>query len=368
MKRVLHLITTLERGGAENQLMVLVTEQIQADLEVGVLGLKGTLELKGELTKVGAKVFEKVTNYPFLFQIFLTRKLIKRFSPDIVHAHLPRAELLALFSTSRIPFIVSRHNSEAFFPKAPKTISNYLSRLVLKKTVGGIAISKAVLNYMESRGELPLKHNFEVIYYGAKTRDLHNSPKTSKFSKNLLLEGKFIVGTIGRLAFQKDYPTLLKAFSMFVKLKPNTLLLVVGSGPAEKKIKTFAEAIGLGDKVIWIGRTSEIEQFLSVLDVFILTSIYEGFGLVLLEAIQAGIPIIAANNSAMPEVLGSGYLGFAETGNVDQFTSLLVQSTNEDFRTKLIQSASSRLDLFDSKKMYSEVKRKYEASISRNSK
>ena len=103
-KKVIHLITTIERGGAENQLLILVREQIEKDLDVEVFYLKGKPELEDSFLKLGARVNSLLANKNFLTQILLFRRFINR-SNFLVHTHLAQAELLASIICKREKFL-----------------------------------------------------------------------------------------------------------------------------------------------------------------------------------------------------------------------------------------------------------------------
>ena len=112
--KIFHLITTLERGGAENQLVTLVREQIRDNNQVFVGYLKGKPELVTELEKMSATVLSEVSNLALILQIFKIRKIINKLEPDIIHAHLPRAELISSLIKGKTKLILSKHNSETF--------------------------------------------------------------------------------------------------------------------------------------------------------------------------------------------------------------------------------------------------------------
>jgi glycosyltransferase involved in cell wall biosynthesis len=98
-----------------------------------------------------------------------------------------------------------------------------------------------------------------------------------------------------------------------------------------------------------------VEDFLQNLDLFILTSVYEGFGLVLLEAMANRTPIIAANNSAIPEVIGQNSRYLFETGNLRELSEKIIENLSVSPRSEIASIQSSRLVLFDSKTMSKSV-------------
>ena len=111
LMRICHLITTIERGGAEKQLLLLVRQQIKHGNEVTVISLKGRPDLKEDLEEIGAKVDPSPSKRAWVRKIGLVRKLLSA-NFDIIHAHLPVSELVASWASSEKTLIVTRHNTE----------------------------------------------------------------------------------------------------------------------------------------------------------------------------------------------------------------------------------------------------------------
>ena len=351
-KKVTHLITTIERGGAEKQLLTLASEQVQSGLNVFVLYLKGKPDLRNEFEVAGVEVNNLLVGKSFLKQIFLLSKYLRR-NPSPVHAHLPKSELLAAIVVTKKYLVFSRHNSEAFWPGGPRNISNLLSKFVCKRASQGIAISNAVRSYLIKRGEIPTGYTIDVVYYGFQKDTSTNVAGLGLISN--IMNGQSLnykIGTIGRLVPQKDYPTLLNAFSNVLKSFPETELYVVGEGYLQKDLIELSKSLGVDGKVHWLGKTEYIKEFLPQIDLFILPSKYEGFGLVLLEAMIAKKPIVAANNSAIPEVLGKTYEGLFLTGDIKALAQQIkTVISNNSFSERLVQSYANQLNLFDPSKM-----------------
>ena len=347
-KKVTHLITTIERGGAEKQLLTLASEQVQSGLKVVVLYLKGKPDLKNEFETSGVEVNNLLVGKSFLRQIDLLSKYLRK-NPSPVHAHLPQSELLVAIVVRNKYCVFSRHNAEPFWPGGPRIISNLLSKFVCKRASQGIAISNAVKSYLIKRGEVPNGYTIDVVYYGFQKDILTNSEGLIFMNDQ---ESNYKIGTIGRLVPQKDYPTLFNAFSNILKSFPNTYLYVVGEGYLQKDLIELSKSLGVDGKVHWLGKTEYIKEFLSKIDLFILPSKYEGFGLVLLEAMVAKKPIVAANNSAIPEVLGRTYEGLFLTGDIKALAQQIkTVISNNSFSERLVQSYASQLKLFDPSKM-----------------
>ena len=309
MRSVVHCITTIERGGAENQLYILIKEQIKVGMKVTVIPLKGKPELRDKLILIGAEVSDLLHNKNLLLQVLILKKFLKG-KKIVLHAHLPRAELVSCFAKSINTFIVSRHNSEKFFPKAPNFISRFMSLLVTRNIDKCITISEAVKTFVLSSREISTANKIAVVHYGYDSEFMYKKDLVQKNSH-------YVIGTIARLVPQKDHVTLLAAFSRFIKVHPNSKLMLIGNGDLKNDLVDCSIKLGINEKVLWIDKTKNSYDLLYQMDLFVLPSKYEGFGLVLLEAMQVNVPVIAANNSSIPEVLGKNYVGLFETGNVD---------------------------------------------------
>ncbi len=352
MNSIFHIITTLNRGGAENQLLVLVKEQVENGFDVHVTYLKGNPELRAELETSGATVHSELAEHSPLIQPLIFRGLIKG-RGAVVHAHLPRAELVGALTPAHFTFFTSRHNSEPFFPGAPRIISNLLSRLVEIRATKIIAISEAVKSFLISRGEVANCNKVTVILYGYRPSLLRDAGKIGSSS------GDLAIGTVSRLADQKDIPTLLRAFSNHREKGNNSQLYIVGDGKSAEDLNALTQDLSLRDSVHFLGRSSQVMNFLIGLDVFVLTSKYEGFGMVLLEAMDARVPIVASRNSAIPEVLGEGFPGLCETGNFVEFSQKMASLQDETVRETYLNLQEKRLKLFGAKAMSKKVSETY---------
>lgn len=304
---ILHVITTIDLGGAEKQLLTLATCQKEAGFDVEVIFLKNEPALLQDFLGSGIKVDLSFAKLRFLKQCqLLKRRKIQ--GNQVVHAHLPRAELICAITLKAKSFIVTRHNSEAFFPRGPATFSKLLSRFVLKRAFASISISNAVATYLKSSGEINMSEENHVIHYGLRDTSVSLKDNSRVFSKPIQ------IGTVSRLVPQKNIPLLLRALK---ELKSQNSfgfeLTIVGSGPLKAALQSLSVELGIENDVFWKGLVQDITPFYKTLDIFVLPSNYEGFGLVLLEAMAQGVPVIARRISAIPEVMGEDHPGLVET-------------------------------------------------------
>ncbi len=358
MKPVVHVITTINMGGAEKQLVTLIAEQTRSSRNVLVVYLKGEPELADAIISAGGVIDDSLANKSPLLQSALLYRILKKNREAVIHAHLPRAEIMTAIAAHKSKFVVSRHNSEEFFPGAPKVISKLLSRFVCYRASQVIAISSAVRDFLISNQEVSRKTEIQVIHYGLRKKEANsNFQSDMKVGRNKTIQ----IGTVARLVPQKDLPTLLKAYSTFRLKYPNSELCILGDGYLRDDLKTLSENLGIASSVNWLGRTSLVGDFIKALDLFVLTSKYEGFGLVLLEAMAEGTPIVAARNSAIPEVLGDKYEAMFETSNSAELCEVMISCIEPRMSDKLTEYLKHRLQLFSPENMTIKMDLAYES-------
>lgn len=353
---ILHVITTIERGGAETQLCFLVREQIKSGFLVEIVYLKGQPELALELTNLGAQVNGGICNRPFWIQILLVKKHYK-IRPRFIHAHLPKSEILTAMAFPKNSFVFSRHNAERFWPGAHPVISRFMSRFVSSRASGGIAISNAVKLFLTQSREIAGGCQISTVHYGF---DLEKRANTEAKFQHLGVikseKGTITLGAIGRLVPQKDYFTLIQGFALASKTFPSLRLYIVGDGYLKPELTNLVANLQLGKKVTFLGRTEFIFEFLSQIDVFVLSSLYEGLGMVLLEASAMAKPILASNNTAIPEVLGNDYPGLFPTGDIEALSQKILELQSPEVRSNLARLVKVRSGIFTPQEMWRQVR------------
>jgi glycosyltransferase involved in cell wall biosynthesis len=361
-KKIIHLITTIEFGGAEKQLLILTRNQIKQGFDVEVFYLKGKPELKTKFEAVGVRVNSLLLDQPLIFQVMKFRKFI-RINKSPVHTHLPQAELIASLACTKKKYIISRHNFEPFWPNKPKLVSVLLSRFASSRAAGGIAISNAIKNYLLETKEISKEFKISTVYYGFEHEIDKLSDSNELINEVLNSKKNFKIGTIGRLVPGKNYSTMLKAIAKIVDVDPSIKFFIVGGGSSEQALIKMCKDLKIENNVIWVGRTEHIREFLSKIDLFIFASKGEGFGLVLLEAMLANKPVLAANNSAIPEVLGINYKGLFATHDHKMLSEKIIELMNDPGKSEsLVSEYKTQLKLFNPVTMADSVLRIYEAA------
>ena len=120
---------------------------------------------------------------------------------------------------------------------------------------------------------------------------------------------RFVWVAIGRLEEPKDYPNMLRAFAQVVTHSSNPVLLIVGTGPLENELKSYAGTLGLTDAVRFLGTRTDIPALLSAADAFVMSSAWEGLPIVLLEAAASALPIVATNVGGNAQIVADGESG-----------------------------------------------------------
>ena len=222
--------------------------------------------------------------------------------PELVHTHLVHADVYGAAAATllRVPVVSSRHNDDRYLLGPFRHVDRAFARPARRL----IAISDAVHRFLAEAG-LP-REKLVTVYYGLdRLPDAHSELQPGELG--IAAEAPVVLA-IGRLTEQKDHPTLLRAFARAHANHPRSVLVILGIGPLEAETRAIVAELGLDGSVLLPGRL-EIRDWLERADLFVHTSRWEGFGMVLLEAMLAGLPIVATRVSAVPEVVEDGRTG-----------------------------------------------------------
>ena len=223
-------------------------------------------------------------------------RVVRRLRPDLIHTHLVHADLYGAVAAglTRVPLVSTRHNDDRY-QLGP---FRYVDRAFASSAKRLIAISDAVRRFLVAAG-LP-DRKFETIHYGLDEMPALPSEVTPEDAG--VRDGVPLVLAIGRMIAQKDHATLLRGFAGAHARHPDAMLAILGDGPLAAETRTVVDELGLGGVVLLPGRL-EARDWLRRADVFVHTSRWEGFGIVLLEAMLAGLPVVATRVSAVPEIV-----------------------------------------------------------------
>jgi glycosyltransferase involved in cell wall biosynthesis len=312
--KVLHVITTLDVGGAEMHLLAQVRGQAARGHAVRVLYLKGHGTLAGDFRAAGA---ERVACVPPA-RFPLAARADARWA-DVVHSHLLKADMLAAVCAlawgTRRKLVASKHNDEQVLRRLPVGLVHGVLGRVPRRT---IVLSDHVGRFVVEHGRLDPRR-VQRIYYGLDPAPFEAAARERaellpRVRAELGLPSDAVVFTcVARFAPQKAHADLLRGFAAAARAPgPELCLLLVGDDPfgdGRRRAEAVARELDLGPRVLFAGIRRDVPRVLAASDVFVMTSLWEGLGLVFLEAMAAGLPVLATRVSAVPEVVEHGRTG-----------------------------------------------------------
>jgi glycosyltransferase involved in cell wall biosynthesis len=209
------------------------------------------------------------------------------------------------------------------------------------------------------------KEKIVIIPIGIELGNETNEEERQAIRRELQVQQETLVGFVGRLSPEKNLISLLEAFGRALKRSAKLRLLLVGTGPLEKKLKMLSYDEGLMGKIIFAGVQANVTRFLSALDIFAMPSYTEGCPTALLEAMSSGKAIVASNIMSIREIVRHGVEAILVNPYdiEDLKQAILLLYDNPALRTKLGHNARLRAELYDAEKVYSEIMEKYESLV-----
>ena len=323
--KIWHIITSINNGGAENHLIDLIMYQ-KKYYDIIVIYFKGNSFYKKKLIAKGIKVINipfKNKNIFLFIKTFIKLLLyFKKYKPQIIHCHLWISEIYGFFLKfiykKNFLLIVTKHLDSFIFEGSlgKKRILNgiLLEKLIINYCDHIIFISNAVKNYFLKKIKIN-KKKYSKIYYGINTKKFYkiSNREKKKYRKKLNIDqSTFVIGCIARHVEQKNLDLLIKSFAKFIENNPNikSKLIMIGKGHLETKLKKIANNLKLKTKIVWIKNANIINNYYNIFDISCLSSKYEGLGLVLIESVISGVPVLATRAGAIPELIKNRRSGF----------------------------------------------------------
>lgn len=344
MYNVLHVITTLNPAGAETLLLNFVTKFNDANYQnfISYIYGKGKL-LKENKWRNQVEVFDLTRNGKFdYFSLYHLIKIIKAKKIDIVHTHLVHAGILGKLAAR---FVGVKHIVTTRHYGYERKENTFLYRLEERLTGSAsvvIAVSNAVKRYLIDRNVIP-EEKITVIYNAIDLEMFNPDQVTQTFQKD---SSDLIIGSVGRLHPQKGFTVLLESFRLVHEQLPNVILEIVGDGVLRENLQDQAKKLNIADKIRFMGRIphQEIVQKLSQWDLFVISSMWEGFGIAIIEAMAMEKAVVATNVGGIIEVIDNGINGYlvppeSPTALAQRIIELL---SNETKRVEMAKAAREK--------------------------
>lgn len=307
--RVVYFLNSVIRGGAEEHLLSLLTHLDGTQFEPTVVCPSALISLmKTDFKRIGVEFCEmNIRSWTSIKDIAKFIKLLRKKRPDIVHSHLFFAGMFAnpIAKFAGVPVTIETAHVREVWRKGPIKTCYLIDRFFSLFTDKIIAVSNAVANYLITVKGLN-SQKIQVIYNGKDLRKFNPDVNPNalqmkrKFSLN---KATGIIGVIGRLNFQKGHSYFLEAVPHVLAKTPGVKFLIVGDGELRKELEILAERLGILQSVIFAGFQKEIPEIISILDILVLPSLFEGLPLVAIEGSAMAKPVIVTNVDGSPEVI-----------------------------------------------------------------
>lgn len=318
--KIVHLITSLKFGGAENFLLQLCSNLNKKDITEQVVIYFYDGPIKKEIENLGIKTY-KVQGLLFYWDFFAFYKLIKllkQIKPDIIFSLLWSANFLGSFAAKflNIPIVCSLHT---IYNKEGK-LRNWLDSIALPKASKIVAVSNNVA--LSAKNKIKRLDKLTVISNGIDSNFIEKNINQSIKKDLNIPENHFIIGAVGRFVKLKNHDLLVKAFYNLSQNFSDIYLVLIGSGPEYKNLKNLVKKLNLNSKVKFIVN-EHAYKYLTLLDCFVQPSDYESISIALLEAMCAKLACISTGANKTHQVLKDNYNGLVINPNITEISEAI---------------------------------------------
>jgi len=332
--RILHLVTSLSTGGVENMIHKVVTHYDRDRFVPVVCCIKSGGEVADRLVKEGFRVIllNRMKGHGFDWRAVLDiHRVLKREGIDVLRTHQYHANLYGRIAgvLAGIPVIIPSFHNLYISPERPKLHRRLINRILAVWSDCLIAVSRSVAEDI-IRFDRVKKEKIRVIPNGVLIERFRIAVDKREARRSFgLPEDKWIVGSVGRLTPQKGHEYLIRAVS---GLK-DVVVAIAGDGPLKDDLKQIAEQTDVECLLTGTLSEDEVSLFLKALDIFCFPSLWEGMPSALVEAMAAGLPVVASDISSNIEIVNDAGI-IVKTKDVNALRSAI---------TRLIKSDDERL-------------------------
>jgi glycosyltransferase involved in cell wall biosynthesis len=258
--------------------------------------------------------------------------IVRRLRPEVIHCYNPRpmlyggtvarlAGVRAILGTLSAFACLTPDAEYRFLPQ--KLVSTSRRNRMRNRLAAWLV--RAVVTVSPSLGRNFCRYNgidlarLRVVPYGVDVQRFATVPadRIAAFrDRHGLSRDAVVIGSIGRLVEQKDYPTQLRAFALAAARNPALVMLLVGDGPLRGEIETLTRSLGVAARVRFAGHSDEVPVALRAMDIYVLASKFEPYGVAILEAKAAGTAIVATRVNEVPEILSEDREGGDAAGRL----------------------------------------------------
>jgi glycosyltransferase involved in cell wall biosynthesis len=333
--KILQIINSLSGGGAEKLAVQFHQNFLERGYDSHLLGLTNSC-LTG-LEKIYSLGCKNPYHFSVLLKLYAFLKQKQWQDLDIIHVHLFPSQLL-------VPFVINILGLKAFLLTTEHSTFNrrrntkfgkLVDKYLYSRYTNIICISSGVYNCM-SKWQPALTNNLLTIYNGI---DIEKYSVTTQ----LITEKKtLIVISVGRLVEAKNYEIAIRAISKIQALACE--YWIVGTGKLEPSLKNLVSSLNLEDKIKFLGYRTDVPELLQQADIFLSTSLWEGFGLSVVEAMAAGIPVVVSNIVGVREIVDEQFqAGFLVDPRSEDTIAYHISQLLEDSELRMLMGKNAQL-------------------------
>lgn len=301
MIRVLHSVSNMDRAGIETMIMNYYRNIDRSKIQFDFLCNKAKIgAYDDEIKKMGGRIFRTPGLNPikwFKYEHYVMDLLKREKDIKIVHSHNGAFSLQAQIAAKKSGIknrIVHVHGTRIDINcKLPLKL---LYKKFLKKNCNRYwgCGTEAIEYYF---GKAVIKNNNYMLIRNAIEIDkfIYNEEKRKEIREKYNLSDKFVVGNVARFMKQKNHKFTIELFNEILKIEPKSVLMLVGDGELQKKIKEEVKNMKIVDRVIFVGNVSNVNELYNAMDVFLLPSLFEGLPVVGIEAQASGLKCFFSN-------------------------------------------------------------------------
>jgi len=312
--RVMYVVDHLEIGGAQTHLVQLLKHLDRRRFTPMVCPLKARGELRGAVEALGVPVFDGGLGRTLMGAggarvLWRLVRLLRRERVDVAHSYLFHPNVLTPIA-ARLARVGAVLASKRSLDRYPHRLPRYACRLG-NALAGRIMVNaEAIARFAATEEGCPL-HKTVVIPNGVREEALEAPADGIAKRRELGLPPRApVVGAVSRLAWKKGIGHLVEATPRLLEAVPDARVVVAGDGALRGELEAQAAALGVGERVIFLGARLDSIELMAAFDVFVLPSVIEGMSNALLEAMAVGRPVVATDVGGNPEVVVDGETGF----------------------------------------------------------
>ena len=301
--RVLHCIESISSGGVERRHQLIIEKGLSQGGQHRVICAKASGPVAARLRDLGVSIVEvgPVRSLRATGRYRVAIREVQRWKPDIVHGAIFEGYTLAAIGgrVGRAPVVIMEETSQ---PTNRSTPAHAFCKILSMLADHCIGVSPAVGSYLAQTLHVP-RRKTTVIMNGVAAPSRTPQEELVRIRRRLGLRATdFVVGSVGRVWDDyKRFSDLIRAFALLGG--HDAKLLIVGSGPDLEALRQLADSLDLGPSVIFAGFQPNPWPFYALMNVFALASQREAFGLVIAEAMRAGLPVVATRVGGIPHVV-----------------------------------------------------------------